>query len=131
MDRLLRALALSAMLLAPAGAAFAQAPAATPDEDVQGAVGVCVRWGADPTRLADVVVVKPSGDARVDAVALSALREMPLPKPPGDTGAWRPMNMGIGGAEPSDTPPDCGGLAASVSDDEPLVTRPLPKQIAA
>jgi hypothetical protein len=132
MNRVLRALALSTLMMFPAaGAALAQAPGAADAEaeDLQGTVGLCVRWGADPTRLADVVVVRPSGDDRVDAMASAAVRSMPLPKPPGDTGGWRAMSLGVGGAEPLAEAPDCGGLASMV--DEPLFSRPLPPQIAA
>ncbi|WP_374468927.1 hypothetical protein [Phenylobacterium sp.] len=135
MQRVLRALALSTLILSPAAGAAAAAQAPAPDaaeaEDLQGTVGVCVRWGADPTRLAEVVVVRPSGDARVDALAASTLRNMPFPKPAGDAGGWRAISMGVGGSEPLEEAPDCGGLSSSVADEEPLFTRPLPKQTAA
>ncbi|MCR5879213.1 hypothetical protein [Phenylobacterium sp. J367] len=137
MNRSFRALALAAAVLSPIPAVAAGAvvdPAAAPaaDDDIRGTVGVCVRWGADATKLAEVVVVKPSGDARVDALAAGTLRELPFPKPPGDTGAWRAMSMGIGGAEPPAEPPSCAGLSSVVSDEsEPLADKPLPKQIAA
>jgi hypothetical protein len=131
---MLRALALSTLILIPgAGAAAAVETAAAPqmveDEDLKGAVGVCVRWGADPTRVAEVVVVKPSGDDRVDALATATLKEMPFPKPAGDTGGWRAMSMGIGGAEPLSEAPSCDGLSSVV--DEPLFTRPLPRKMVA
>lgn|GEM_PF-7093869 len=129
MTRVFRAAALSALILFPAaGLAAAEVPA--PDAaPPKGAVGVCVRWGADPTRLAEVVLVKPSGDPRVDVMVPEALRAMPFPKPDGDTGAWRAMSVGVGGAEPLSEAPDCGGLASTV--DEPIVDRPLPRKTIA
>lgn len=130
MTRVLRAAALSALILFPAAGVAAAAEAPAPDAaPPKGAVGLCVRWGADPTKLAEVVLVKPSGDPRVDAMVPEALRAMPFPKPDGDTGAWRAMSVGVGGAEPLDEAPDCGSLASTV--DEPIFTRPLPRKTIA
>lgn len=126
MTRKLRAAALSVLILVPAAGAAAAAEDAAPPK---GAVGVCVRWGADPTKLAEVVLVKPSGDPRVDVMVPEALRAMPFPRPDGDTGAWRAMSVGVGGAEPLDEAPDCGGLASTV--DEPIFSRPLPRKTIA
>lgn len=126
MTRMLRAAALSALILVPSAGVVAAAEDAAPPK---GAVGVCVRWGADPTKLAEVVLVKPSGDPRVDVMVPEALRAMPFPKPDGDTGAWRAMSVGVGGAEPLDEAPDCGSLASTV--DEPITARPLPRKTIA
>jgi hypothetical protein len=134
MDRVFRALALSSMILFPAAGAAAAAdtqaaPGAAEAQELKGTVGLCVRWGADPTRVAEVVVVQPSGDARVDAMASATLKTMPFPRPDGDSGSWRAMSMGIGGAEPLAKAPSCDGLSSVV--DEPLFTRPLPRNMVA
>jgi hypothetical protein len=117
-----RALTLALMIAgsavaAPATAAPAEAPPV-------GVVGLCVRWGVDPLRIADAIVVESSGNLEVDALASAAVRSAAIPKPEDDTGGWRALSMGFGGVEPPASPPDCGSLQDVSA--EPATPAPAP-----
>jgi hypothetical protein len=79
----------------------------TPEEKAIGAVDVCVRWGADPAHLADVIMTNSSGDKTLDAKIPDMIRSIPYPKPMDDDGAWFGLSLSFGAAEPHHTLPDC------------------------
>ena len=111
----MRRLALALCLaLAFAGGAFAQPPSEqgyllepTPEEKTVGAVDVCVRWGADPAHLAEVIMTNSSGDRDLDAKIPDMIRAIPYPRPPDDAGEWFGLNLSFGAAPPHHAPPDC------------------------
>lgn len=120
MNAKLRLLALPAVaaVLALAGAAHAEtSPAATTaQEAAKGVVGVCVRWGYDDTRLADVVVVEPSGDDVLDSIVPNTLRGMEWKKPQGYAGEWVALSVGVAGAQPvGGKEPSCAEVAAEAA----------------
>jgi hypothetical protein len=94
--------------------AHAEPAAATPDASAQGTVGVCVRWGADSGKLADVVVVEPSGDATLDTAIPNTLLGMAWAKPQGYAGEWVGLSVGVAGSQPSGKVPSCNSLAEEV-----------------
>jgi hypothetical protein len=79
----------------------------TPEEQLIGAVDVCVRWGADPAHLSDVVMTNSSGDTALDARVPGMIRDIPFPRPEGDAGQWFGLSLSFGAAEPHKTLPDC------------------------
>jgi hypothetical protein len=79
----------------------------TPEEKQVGAVDVCVRWGADPAHLADVLMTNSSGDKDLDARIPDMIRSIPYPRPADDAGEWFGLSLSFGAAEPHRTPPDC------------------------
>jgi hypothetical protein len=102
------------LALSLAAAARAQQPGAgpfllqpTPEQQAIGAVDVCVRWGADPAHLADVIMTNSSGDKALDAKIPDMIRSMPYPKPADDDGSWFGLSLSFGAAEPHHTLPDC------------------------
>jgi hypothetical protein len=102
------------LALSLAAAARAQPPAVepfllqpTPEEQAIGAVDVCVRWGADPAHLAEVIMTNSSGDKDLDARIPDMIRSMPYPKPADDAGEWFGLSLSFGAAEPHHTLPDC------------------------
>ena len=97
------------LALALAGAARAQGVLLqpTPEERAIGAVDVCVRWGADPAHLAEVIMTNSSGDKALDAQIPDMIRSIPYPRPADDGGAWFGLNLSFGAAEPHHAPPDC------------------------
>lgn len=124
---------ISTLWLSGAGLAAATEPAApeTPQAgpSLKGTVGVCVRWGADDHHVEEAVVVKPSGNAILDATIPDTLRALTWARPPGDTGAWTPLNVSVDGAPPAQEMPSCEGLtqAGSRPAPEPAAPeRPLP-----
>ena len=68
---------------------------------------MCVRWGADPAHLAEVVMTNSSGDADLDARIPDMIRSIPYPRPTDDDGEWFGLNLSFGAAEPHRAPPDC------------------------
>ncbi|HEY8572760.1 hypothetical protein [Phenylobacterium sp.] len=106
------------LLFPAAAAAFALAGFAHADEAAeampspQGTVGVCVRWGADANKLADVVVVEPSGDQTLDTAIPGTLLGMPWKRPQGYGGEWVGLSVGVAGSQPKGKVPDCASLAA-------------------
>ncbi|MGZ3277935.1 MAG: hypothetical protein ACXU82_01675 [Caulobacteraceae bacterium] len=98
------------LVLAGADSALAQAPyllEPTPQEKAIGAVDVCVRWGADPAHLAEVIMTNSSGDKDLDAKIPDMIRSIPYPKPTDDAGEWFGLSLSFGAAEPHHVPPDC------------------------
>lgn len=95
--------------LSLAGMAGAQT-AATAADPAAGTVGVCVRWGADDSRLEDVVVVEPSGNKPLDAAIPGALLGMQWTKPSGNGGEWVALSVGVAGSQPSAKLPNCAAL---------------------
>ena len=79
----------------------------TPEQQAIGAVDVCVRWGADPAHLADVIMTNSSGDKDLDAKIPDMIRSIPYPKPADDTGEWFGLSLSFGAAEPHHALPDC------------------------
>ena len=79
----------------------------TPEEKAIGAVDVCVRWGADPAHLSDVIMTNSSGDKDLDAKIPGMILSIPYPRPDGDDGAWFGLNLSFGAATPHHTLPDC------------------------
>ncbi len=79
----------------------------TPEQKEIGAVDVCVRWGADPAHLADVIMTNSSGDKDLDAKIPDMIRSIPYPKPMDDDGSWFGLSLSFGAAEPHHTLPDC------------------------
>ena len=76
-------------------------------DTVNGAIGVCVRWtDADHSHVTDVVIVEPSGDAKVDADAPAMIRSIPFPMPMGYAGEWIGLGLSFTGAPPRPEP-DC------------------------
>lgn len=121
------AIALTAAGLAGVGAAHAQPNAGpfllqpTPEEQTIGAVDVCVRWGADPAHLADVLMTNSSGDKDLDAKIPDMVRSMPYPRPAGDDGAWFGLSLSFGAAEPHHALPDCdAAIKALTAGAEPI-----------
>lgn len=94
----------SALLLA-GGAAAAAEP--TP---IKGAVGVCMRFGPDPGRAVDVVVVHSSGNPLLDAGIPDTIRQLswPVTMKPKEEGAWVGIWMTVDGADMPQGPlPNC------------------------
>lgn len=122
----MNALILACGLAACATAAPAQAPdpapqggvllQATPEEQLIGAVDVCVRWGADPTHLSDVVMTNSSGDKDLDARVPGMIRDIPYPRPEFDSGEWFGLSLLFGAAEPHKTLPDCALILRPADD---------------
>jgi hypothetical protein len=112
------------LTLACAGAARAQAPSAgfllepTPEQKAIGAVDVCVRWGADPAHLADVLMTNSSGDKDLDAKIPDMIRSIPYPKPADDTGEWFGLSLSFGAAEPHHALPDCAAAVRAARPSE-------------
>ena len=79
-----------------------------PDVDtVNGAIGVCVRWGgADLGHVSDVVIAESSGDAKIDAEAPAMIQSIPWRVPDGYTGEWVGLGLSFTGAAPRPEP-DC------------------------
>lgn len=78
-----------------------------------GVVGVCARWEADPLRVAEVVVVRPSGNAALDGAVGPTVKATAWPKTAGDTGGWTGRWISIGGVPiPPGPQPDCSTLPA-------------------
>ena len=99
-----------AFAFACAGPVLAQDPyllEPTPEQKAIGAVDVCVRWGADPAHLADVIVTNSTGDKDLDARIPDMIRSIPYPKPADDAGEWFGLSLSFGAAEPHQAPPDC------------------------
>ena len=119
MKRLALALGL---ILACAGAAQGQVLLEpTPEQKAIGAVDVCVRWGADPAHLAEVVMTNSSGDKDLDAKIPDMIRSIPYPKPADDTGEWFGLSLSFGAAEPHHAPPDCeAAVRAAAPSGEPI-----------
>ncbi|MGZ5983999.1 MAG: hypothetical protein ACXWK7_03590, partial [Caulobacteraceae bacterium] len=97
------------LVLAGADSALAQAPyllEPTPQEKAIGAVDVCVRWGADPAHLAEVIMTNSSGDKDLDAKIPDMIRSIPYPKPTDDAGEWFAARRGAGHADRRERAPD-------------------------
>jgi hypothetical protein len=126
----LKALILACGLAACATAALAQAPdpspaappqagvllQPTPEEQLIGAADVCVRWGADPAHLSDVVMTNSSGDKDLDARIPGMIRDIPYPRPDSDSGEWFGLSLSFGAAEPHKTLPDCAIIMRPTDD---------------
>ena len=104
----------AALAMTLAGAAHAQPEPSgpvllepTPEQKLIGAVDVCVRWGADPAHLADVLMTNSSGDKDLDARIPDMIRSIPYPKPMDDDGSWFGLSLSFGAAEPHHALPDC------------------------
>ncbi len=77
---------------------------------VRTTVGVCLRWGASPDHVEDVVVVVPSGNPVLDAALPDSVRQMqwPAPKSPAKRWDWLGVWMSVDGAPvPPGPPPSC------------------------
>ena len=101
---------LAAILGAVATAATVGAAVAAEATPIQGAVGVCMRWGADPEHVVDVVVVHPSGNPVLDAAIPDTIRQMVWPRTmkPKEEGAWVGIWMTVDGADMPQGPlPTC------------------------
>lgn len=112
---------LTTMTLLTAGAAAAAEP--TP---IQGAVGVCLRFGPDPGRAVDVVVVHPSGNPVLDANIPDTIRQLswPVTMKPKEEGAWVGVWMTVDGADMPQGPlPDCA-TADSLLPNPQMQSRP-------
>ncbi len=88
----------------------------TPEEQLIGAVDVCVRWGSDPAHLSDVVTTNSSGDKDLDARIPGMIREIPFPRPESDSGEWFGLSLSFGAAEPHKTLPDCAVVMRPADD---------------
>ncbi|HEY4031960.1 MAG TPA: hypothetical protein VGM25_16560 [Caulobacteraceae bacterium] len=113
------------LLLGSACAARAQGPfllEPTPEEKLIGAVDVCVRWGADPAHLADVIMTNSSGDTGLDAQIPDMIRSIPYPRPADDTGEWFGLNLSFGAAEPHHALPDCDAAVSAAPPLDPPAT---------
>ncbi|WGM45780.1 hypothetical protein KOAAANKH_00644 [Brevundimonas sp. NIBR10] len=76
-----------------------------------GVVGVCARWESDSLRVVEVIVVRPSGNATLDAAVPPTVKATAWPKPAGDTGGWTGRWVAIGGVPiPPGPQPDCSAL---------------------
>jgi hypothetical protein len=127
--RILAFTAAATAALAITGVAHAETVTAAPQVAGKGVVGVCVRWGDDAHHLAEAVVVDSSGDATLDQAVPETLRSMTWDKPDGYAGQWLGLSVGVSGAQPADTLPDCDGLDdASAVSNIPLKT-PYAKRI--
>ena len=109
-----------------AGAASAQTLLEpTPEEQLIGAVDLCLRWSpADPAHVTDVVLTNSSGDEALDAKIPGMVRDIPFPRPADDDGSWFGLNLSFGAAEPHKIAPDCDRLPKG-----PLAPLILPPQI--
>ena len=74
-----------------------------------------MRWGAAADKLAEVVVVEPSGNALLDSAIPNTLREMPWAKPQGYGGEWVGLSVGVAGSKPTGKVPSCNSLAEEVT----------------
>lgn len=78
-----------------------------------GVVGICARWETDPLRVVEVIVVRPSGNATLDAAVPPTVKTTAWPRPAGDTGGWTGRWVAIGGVPiPPGPQPDCSALPA-------------------
>ena len=76
-----------------------------------GVAGICARWEADPLHAAEVVVVRPSGNATLDQALPPTVKATAWPKVAGDTGGWTGRWVAVGGAAVPPGPlPDCSAL---------------------
>jgi hypothetical protein len=101
---------LGAALLLAAGT---PAPAAADDDaDLRGTAGVCIRWGADPHRVEEAVVVVSSGNPTLDAALPPTILNMPWERPasPGYRGEWIGIVMAVAGAPANIPLPKCDTL---------------------
>lgn len=112
MKRIATGLALIFLTFGPGAVQAAETAPPSAEAALQGVVGVCVRWGASSSHLSDVVVVKPSGNALLDAAIPETLKGLDWPSPQGDTGGWTALSVGVGGVEPTGEAPSCDGLAS-------------------
>lgn len=81
----------------------------------RGVAGVCVRWDRTrPSRAAEAVVVRSTGNARLDRRMQETIPQWDWPTAVDDyRGQWVGIWLAVGGAEPvgGDTPlPDCSSL---------------------
>jgi hypothetical protein len=82
--------------------------------DRRGVAGVCIRWDRRrPSRVAEAIIVRSTGNARLDRRISDAIPEMDWPTGVDDyRGQWLGIWMAVGGAEapPATDPlPDCSG----------------------
>ncbi len=75
-----------------------------------------MRWGADPAHLSDVVMTNSSGDKDLDARIPGMIRDIPYPRPEGDSGEWFGLSLSFGAAEPHKTLPDCAVIMRPADD---------------
>ena len=127
----MRALAGWLLALVLAGPALAQPAPAADDlsgayqlgpehpEAFPGAVDVCVRWGADPAHVSDVILVASSGDKDLDAKIPDMIRSIPYPKPDGDAGEWFGLSLSFSAAPPHAALPDCDAVVGAAKRADP------------
>ncbi|MDB5421430.1 MAG: hypothetical protein JWR59_1377 [Brevundimonas sp.] len=90
-----------------------QSETPAPAPRLVGVVGICVRWEADPLHVAEVVVVRPSGNPTLDAAMAPTAKATNWPKVAGDTGGWTGRWVSMGGVPiPPGPQPDCSHLPA-------------------
>jgi len=97
--------------------AAAPAPTLAPQEtatDRRGVAGLCIRWSRSrPSRVAEAVIVRSTGNRSLDRRLTNAIPQMEWPTGVDDyRGQWLGIWMAVGGAEspPATEPlPDCSG----------------------
>lgn len=97
-------------LISIAVATLALGVAAPAAAQVRATVGVCLRWGASPDHVEDVVIVVPSGNPVLDAALPDSIRQMQwrAPTNPAKRRDWLGVWMSVDGAPvPPGLPPSC------------------------
>ena len=79
---------------------------------MRGTAGVCIRWGADLSRVEEAVVVVSSGNPNLDASLPVSLPRWSWPRGDGQPGRWIGIWVSIGEAGVRRDPPDCSDLPA-------------------
>jgi hypothetical protein len=102
-----------------AAASLAAAPSPPPRATLQmavnGVVGVCVRWGADPRHVEEAVVAVTSGNATLDNAIPATVRAMEWAPAANYRGQWVGYWLTVGNRHSipvSDSYPACSHLPA-------------------
>ena len=97
--------------------ASAPAPTLAPQDSMtsrRGVAGICIRWDRSrPSRVAEAIIVRSTGNSALDRRIANAIPEMDWPVGVDDyRGQWLGIWMAVGGADspPATEPlPDCSG----------------------
>lgn len=105
---------LFAGLLATASAPAPTSPVQDAASATHGVAGVCIRWNQRrPSRVAQAIIVRSTGNTTLDRRISSAIPDMNWPVGVDDyRGQWVGIWMAVGGAESppaTDPVPDCSG----------------------
>ena len=105
--------AATAIFVASTSAASAQAQAGAQTAPIRGTVGVCVRWGSDPTHVEEAVIVAPSRNDALNSFVTGQMKAVEWQKPDSTYhGQWEGVNLVFGQIDPDTKLPDCKSLRA-------------------